>query len=51
MGKGVLEDVEIERFLAAAQRLPEMSADDFVQLNFTARDGLLASVPEPEGLI
>jgi 2-methylcitrate dehydratase len=47
----VLEDEEIERFLVAAQRLPDMAASEFVQLNFTARPGLLASVPEPAGLI
>jgi len=47
----VLEDQEIERFLAAAQRLPDMKASDFAELSFTARPGLLASVLEPEGLI
>jgi len=28
-----------------------MAASDFAELNFTARRGLLESVPEPEGLI
>jgi 2-methylcitrate dehydratase len=50
LAKDVLEDEEIERFLAAAQRLPAMTANEFTELNFSAKPGLLASVPEPEGL-
>ncbi len=51
LASGVLDEQEIERFLGAAQRLPEMRAGDFAELSFTARPRLLASVPEPEGLI
>src|SRR5665213_393730 len=51
LASGVLDEQEIERFLGAAQRLPEMRVGDFAELSFTARPRLLASVPEPEGLI
>ena len=45
-----LEESEIERFLDVAQSLASLRADQFDQLTFTARPGLLASVAEPEGL-
>ena len=50
LANDVLEDEEIERFLGAAQRLPALTANEFTELNFSAKPGLLASVPEPEGL-
>ena len=50
LAKDVLEDEEIERFLAVAQRLPALTANEFTELNFSAKPGLLASVPEPGGL-
>ena len=45
-----LEPAEIERFLDAAQSLAGLRPDQLDQLTFTARPGLLASVPEPPGL-
>lgn len=45
-----LGDGEVERFLDVAQRLPELGAEDLGALSFTARPGLLDSVPAPTGL-
>jgi len=46
----VLEEGEILRFLDAAERLPELAADDLDQLTIVARNGLLTSVPIPNGI-
>ena len=46
----VLEPEEIERFLALAQRLPELTAEEIGGLTIQARPGLLSSVKSPEGL-
>lgn len=43
-----LGDGEVERFLDVVQRLPDL--DDLGALSFTARPGLLESVPTPTGL-
>jgi len=51
LARDALDDEEIERFLASAQRLSDFTADDFDELNITARPGLLASERETEGLI
>jgi len=50
LAEPVLEPAEIERFLALAERLPELTADEVRQLDIVARDGVLASVPSPKGL-
>ncbi|QPE04336.1 MmgE/PrpD family protein [Microbacterium schleiferi] len=50
LAEPVLTPEEIERFLALAQRLPELSADEVGQLNIVARPGVLASAPAPKGL-
>ncbi len=50
LAEDVLEPAEIERFLDAAQRLPELSAPELGGLTITARPGLLDSVPLPKGL-
>ncbi len=50
LADGVLEPGEIDRFLAAAERLPELSAGEFSALTITARPGLLDSVVVPKGL-
>lgn len=50
LAEGVLEQHEIERFLDLAQRLPELSAQEFGGLTITGKPGLLASVPTPEGI-
>ena len=50
LAAAVLEEDEIERFLALAQRLPELNAAELGALTITARPGLLAGIPTPRGL-
>ncbi len=50
LAEGVLEDAEIERFLALVERLPELTADEFGGLTIQAMPGILAAAPAPEGL-
>lgn len=50
LAAGVLAESEVERFLAVAQRLPELRAEELAGLTITAEPGLLASVPLPKGL-
>lgn len=50
LAAGVLDQTEIERFLALAERLPDLSAADLGGLTIIARPGLLAGVPVPKGL-
>ena len=51
LAAGVVEDAEVERFLAAARRLPDMAPDEFDQLSFTARPGVADEAPRSTGLI
>jgi len=46
----VLEPAEIDRFLGAAERLPELTAAEFSTLTITARPGGLDSTVLPKGL-
>jgi 2-methylcitrate dehydratase len=46
----VVEEPEIERFLALAERLPELAPEDLAGLTFTAAPGVLSSVETPAGL-
>jgi 2-methylcitrate dehydratase len=50
LAAGVIEEAEIERFLTLVQRLPELTAEEIGGLTVTARDGVLASAPLPQGL-
>ncbi|MGK9147933.1 MmgE/PrpD family protein [Plantibacter flavus] len=50
LAAGVLDEAEIERFLALAERLPELDADEVRQLTIQASAGVLASAPHPAGL-
>ncbi|RAZ33047.1 MmgE/PrpD family protein [Microbacterium sp. SMR1] len=50
LAEPVLEPAEIERFLDLAQRLPQLTADEVRELNIVARDGVIASAPNPRGL-
>ena len=50
LAEPVLAPAEIERFLALAERLPELTVDEVRELNIAARPGVLASVPAPKGL-
>jgi 2-methylcitrate dehydratase len=45
-----LEPEEIDRFLDVAQRLPELTAEQLGELNFTAKYGFLAASTSPDGL-
>jgi 2-methylcitrate dehydratase len=50
LAEGVIEEAEIERFLALVQRLPELTAEEIGGLTVTAKAGVLASAPLPKGL-
>ncbi|MDE3064117.1 MAG: MmgE/PrpD family protein [Acidobacteriota bacterium] len=51
LAEGVLEDREVERFLSAVVRLPEMTSDEFAELTVTARPGYFAGAEPAEGLL
>ncbi|WP_295118270.1 MmgE/PrpD family protein [uncultured Leifsonia sp.] len=46
LAAGVLEEVEIERFLALVQRLPELTADELGGVTITAPAGTLPAAPK-----
>ncbi|TFC19571.1 MmgE/PrpD family protein [Cryobacterium algoritolerans] len=46
----VLEEGEIVRFLSAAERLPSLSAEELGELTIVAANGLLTSLPTPNGI-
>ena len=48
---GVLEETEVDRFLALVERLPELGADELAGLTVTARPGLLDGAGSPKGLL
>lgn len=50
LADGVVDEGEIKRFLALAERLPELSAVQVRELNLVARRGLLEALPTPKGL-
>ena len=50
LAEPVLEATEIERFLALAERLPELTADEVRELTIVAKPGVLESAPAPRGL-
>jgi 2-methylcitrate dehydratase len=50
LAEPVLEPAEIERFLALAERLPELTPDEVRQLDFVAAPGVLDAAPAPTGL-
>ncbi|WP_159500268.1 MmgE/PrpD family protein [Microbacterium sp. 18062] len=50
LAEPVLEEAEIERFLALVQRLPELTVDEVRQLTITAKPGVILSAPAPKGL-
>lgn len=50
LAERVLDETEIERFLATAERLPELSAAELAGLTITAEIGVLASVETTRGL-
>jgi 2-methylcitrate dehydratase len=50
LAEPVLLPDEIDRFLTLAQRLPELTPADVMQLTIVAKPGILASAPAPKGL-
>jgi len=50
LAEPVLEETEIERFLALVERLPELDADEVRQLSIVAKPGVILSAPAPKGL-
>jgi len=50
LAEPVLDPAEIERFLDLAQRLPELTPAEVLELSIVAKPGLLASAPAPKGL-
>src|SRR3546814_14260537 len=50
LAEPVLLPEEIERFLALAQRLPELTAEEVLQLTIVAQPGVPALAPAPKGL-
>ncbi len=50
LAEPVLEEAEIERFLALVQRLPELSAAEVRELNIVAGPGVIDLAAAPKGL-
>jgi 2-methylcitrate dehydratase len=50
LAEPVLEAAEIERFLAVAERLPDLTAGEVRELTIVAKPGVLESAPAPKGL-
>ncbi len=50
LAEPVLEPAEIERFLELVQRLPELSADEVLELSIVAKPGVLDAAGSPRGL-
>jgi 2-methylcitrate dehydratase len=49
-GNRLVEEAEIDRFLAAVERLPELAAGELDQLNIAAADGVIDLSAGPKGL-
>jgi 2-methylcitrate dehydratase len=50
LAEPVLQAAEIERFLALAERLPDLTADEVRELTIVAKPGVLEAAPAPKGL-
>lgn len=50
LAQGLVEPPEIERFLAAVQKLPELAAGELEQLNIQAAPGVIDLEAAPKGL-
>ncbi len=49
-GERIVNEEEIERFLTAVQRLPELAAGELDQLNILSRPGFISADNAPKGL-
>jgi 2-methylcitrate dehydratase len=50
LAAGLVEETEIERFLTAVERLPELGPGELDQLNITAAPGIIGLNAAPKGL-
>ncbi|MBT2515624.1 MmgE/PrpD family protein [Arthrobacter sp. ISL-30] len=50
LAAGIVEEAEIDRFLAAVERLPQLGPGDLDQLNIKAADGVIDLAAAPKGL-
>ena len=50
LAAGLVTDEEIDRFIATAERLPELAAGELDQLNITAAAGVIDPAAAPKGL-
>jgi 2-methylcitrate dehydratase len=50
LATGLVEDAEIDRFIAAAENLPNLAAGELNQLNITAAPGVVDLAAAPKGL-
>ncbi|WP_104182217.1 MmgE/PrpD family protein [Arthrobacter sp. B0490] len=51
LAAGVVDDAELDRFLAAAEQLPDLPAGSLGQLNILARPGIVDAAGAPQGLL
>jgi 2-methylcitrate dehydratase len=51
LAEGIVEDAELDRFLAAVEQLPDLPAGSLGQLNILARPGYLDAAAAPQGLL
>lgn len=50
LAAGLVDEAELDRFLAAVERLPELQAGELDQLNIAAADGVVDPAAGPKGL-
>ncbi|WP_247828730.1 MmgE/PrpD family protein [Arthrobacter antioxidans] len=51
LAAGVVDDAELDRFLAAVEQLPDLPAGSLGQLNLVARPGVIDAAAAPQGLL
>ncbi|WP_434991830.1 MmgE/PrpD family protein [Arthrobacter sp. Ld5] len=51
LAAGIVEDAELDRFLAAVEQLPDLPAGSLGQLNILARPGVIDAASAPQGLL
>ncbi|MBG6224657.1 2-methylcitrate dehydratase [Arthrobacter sp. CAN_A2] len=51
LAAGVVDDAELDRFLAAVEQVPDLPAGSLGQLNILARPGVIDAASAPQGLL
>lgn len=51
LAAGIVDDAELDRFLAAVEQLPDLPAGALGQLNVVARPGFIDAATAPQGLL